>query len=174
MSEQRGIVGTGSPIVVMGVSGVGKSTVAELFARLAGVRYIDADDLHSAANIAKMSAGVPLTDDDRWPWLARVGEELAQHPPVVVACSALKRAYRDALRARAPETRFVLLTADAAQIEAQISAREGHFMPSALLQSQLATLETLEEDERGMVIEVDGPPRALVERMLRRYGIRLN
>lgn len=158
----------------MGVSGVGKSTVAELYAQRTGLRYVDADDLHGAANIAKMSAGIPLTDDDRWPWLARVGVELASHPPAIVACSALKRAYRDALRAHAPETTFVLLSADAAQIEAQVSARQGHFMPPALLHSQLAALEPLGDDERGIVLEVDAAPEVLVERMLQPSSIRLD
>ncbi|MCK3771073.1 gluconokinase [Microbacterium aerolatum] len=163
----------GTSLVVMGVSGVGKSTVAELFAQRTGLRFVDADDLHGAANIAKMSAGIPLTDEDRWPWLARVGAELAQHPPTVVACSALKRAYRDALRAQAPQTRFVLLSADATQIEAQVSARQGHFMPPALLRSQLAALEPLGDDEQGITIEVDAAPEVLVERVLRRCGIRV-
>lgn len=155
-----------SPLVVMGVSGVGKSTVAELLSQRAGLRYVDADDLHGEANIAKMSAGTPLTDDDRWPWLARVGAELASAPTAVVACSALKRSYRDSLRAQAPDTVFILLAADAAQISTQVSSREGHFMPPTLLQSQLAALEPLEADEQGMVIVVDGPPEVLAERIM--------
>jgi len=152
----------------MGVSGVGKSTIAELLAQRVGLRYIDADDLHGEANIAKMSAGIPLTDDDRWPWLARVGAELATGPTAVVACSALKRSYRDSLRAQAPDTVFILLAADAAQINAQVSSRKGHFMPPMLLQSQLAALEPLEEEELGMVITVDGPPDVLVQRIMSR------
>ena len=161
-----------SAIVVMGVAGCGKSSVGAAIATRSGGRLIEGDAFHPAANIAKMSAGIPLTDEDRWPWLARVGAELAQHPPAVVACSALKRAYRDALRAQAPQAPFVLLSADATQIEAQVSARQGHFMPPALLQSQLAALEPLGDDEQGITIEVDAAPEVLVERMLRRYGIR--
>lgn len=154
------------PTVIMGVSGVGKSTVARLLAERTGVRYVDADDLHDEANIAKMRAGVPLTDKDRWPWLARVGAELAGPTAVVIACSALKRVYRDVLRAQAPDTEFVLLSASSARIEAQVAARSGHFMPPSLLASQQATLEPLEENERGLTIEVDQSPEVLVDRML--------
>lgn len=166
MSASHGIRAS---IVVMGVSGVGKSTVAALLSERTGLPYVDADDLHGEANVAKMSAGIPLTDEDRWPWLARVGTQLAERSPVIVACSALRRVYRDALREHAPETTFVLLSASAEQIEAQVSARDGHFMPPSLLASQLATLEPLDDDERGLTIEVDGAPDVLVDRILRQH-----
>ena len=101
-------------VVVMGVSGSGKSTVGEALARRLGTRFVDADDLHPAANVGKMRSGIPLTDDDRWPWLDAVGQALAEAPApgVVVACSALRRAYRDRLRAFAPDTVFVALEGD--------------------------------------------------------------
>ncbi|MGB4135086.1 MAG: gluconokinase [Microbacterium sp.] len=152
------------PIVVMGVSAVGKTTVGQEIARLCGGRFLDADDLHPAENVAKMSAGIPLDDADRWPWLDRVGDALA--PGTVMACSALKRAYRDVLRRHAPETFFVHLHADAAHLLAQASGREGHFMPPALLQSQLDALEPLGADENGIVITVDATPDRLAERAL--------
>lgn len=152
------------PLVVMGVSGVGKTTIAQLLAERLGAPFIDADDLHGEANLAKMSAGIPLTDEDRMPWLERVGKALAQHPTPVIACSALKRVYRDVLRERAPRVRFVMLAADMARLTAQVSGREDHFMPPALLQSQLETLEPLEADEPGVVIQVDAGPEELVAR----------
>ncbi|WP_435748683.1 gluconokinase [Microbacterium sp. PMB16] len=156
----------GRPIVVMGVSGVGKSTVGIELARRLGLDFIDADDLHGPENIAKMSAGIPLVDADRWPWLDRVGAALAADPHPVVACSALRRSYRDRLRATAPETVFVHLAAAPARVQAQSEAREGHFMPPALLQSQIATLEPLAPDERGLTVTVDAEPDELVDRIV--------
>lgn len=152
------------PLVVMGVSGVGKTTIARLTGERLGMPFIDADDLHGEANVAKMRAGVPLTDEDRLPWLERVGNALSQHPTPVIACSALKRTYRDMLRERAPRTRFVMLDADLERLTAQVSDRADHFMPPALLQSQLDTLERLEADETGVVIRVDAEPKVLVDR----------
>lgn len=152
-------------IVVMGASGVGKTTVGmELAARLM-IPFADADDLHSAANVAKMRAGTPLDDADRGPWLAAVGDELAAHPAgMVMACSALKRAYRDAIRARAPHAFFLHLSAGQATIERHLAGRQGHFMPASLLPSQLATLEPLGGDEAGAVVEVDASFDTVVER----------
>ncbi|UNK70721.1 gluconokinase [Microbacterium sp. H1-D42] len=158
------------PLVVMGVSGVGKTTIAMLVSERLGMPFIDADDLHGAANVAKMSAGIPLTDEDRMPWLQRVGEALDQHPTPVVACSALKRSYRDALRAHAPRVRFVMLAADLERLSDQVSHREDHFMPPALLQSQLNTLEPLESDEPGVVIRVDAGPEVLADRVIAQLG----
>ena len=157
---------TARPIVVMGVSGVGKTTIGEELARRRGTSFIDADDLHNAANIAKMSAGIPLVDADRWPWLDLVGAALLADPGVVVACSALRRSYRDRLRATAPETLFVHLAAAPERVAAQAEAREGHFMPPALLRSQIATLEALDADELGTTVIVDAAPDALVDRIL--------
>ncbi|MGF2949313.1 gluconokinase [Microbacterium alcoholitolerans] len=153
-------------IVVMGVSGAGKTTIAQLLAERLGAPFIDADDLHGPENVAKMSAGIPLTDEDRMPWLGRVGKALDQHPAPVVACSALKRVYRDALRAHAPRVRFVMLAADVERLAAQVSGRTDHFMPPALLQSQLETLEPLEADEPGMIVRVDAEPDVLVGRVV--------
>ncbi|MFS0894955.1 gluconokinase [Microbacterium sp. 179-I 3D3 NHS] len=159
-----------TPIVVMGVSGVGKTTVGLALARRLGAEFVDADDLHGPANVAKMSAGVPLTDDDRWPWLDRVGTVLATTPGAVVACSALKRSYRDRLRRSAPTTLFVHLDAAPARVALQAEERDGHFMPSTLLQSQIATLEPLGPDEVGFAVAVDAGPDTLVDRIVRRLA----
>jgi carbohydrate kinase (thermoresistant glucokinase family) len=146
-------------IVVMGVSGSGKSTVGTGLADALGVPFTDADVLHPAANIAKMAAGIPLTDEDRMPWLALVGIELADAPGgLVIACSALKRSYRDAIRAAAPGTRFVFLEGSRALLEGRMQHREGHFMPASLLDSQLATLEPLAADEPGVTVSLDANP----------------
>lgn len=141
----------------MGVSAVGKSSVGSELARLLSVDFIDADDLHPATNVAKMAAGVPLDDDDRWPWLHRVGTALAEADGAVVACSALKRVHRDRLRAAAPDIVFVHLTGDPDLLRARAAERRGHFMPAELLRSQLDALEPLEEDELGTQIDVDAP-----------------
>lgn len=143
-------------IVVMGVSGSGKSVVgAALAARLA-LPYADGDDLHPPANVAKMRAGVPLTDEDRWPWLDTVGEWLSDHAATgaVIACSALRRSYRDRLLAHAQTARFVELDVPPHVLHARLAARTGHFMPASLLDSQLATLEPLAADEAGVRVEV--------------------
>ncbi|GAA1155210.1 gluconokinase [Microbacterium oxydans] len=153
------------PIVVMGVSGAGKTTVGRDLAHRLGVSFIDADDLHGSENVAKMAAGIPLDDDDRWPWLDRVGVALAADPGVVIACSALKRRYRDRLRASAPDTVFVHLDAPKERVTEQATARRGHFMPPALLASQLQTLEPLGADEDGITVTVDGTAGELVERI---------
>jgi len=143
-------------VVVMGVSGSGKSTVGRALAEARGVPFLDADDLHPEANVAKMTAGIPLTDEDRGPWLEAVGAWLAERSDGVVACSALKRAYRDVLRASAPDARFVHLAADRAVVAERISHRRegGHFMPPSLLHSQYADLEPLGADELGLTIDV--------------------
>lgn len=143
-------------IVVMGVSGSGKSTIGALVADALGVPFIDADELHPLANVEKMAAGHPLTDEDRWPWLAKVGQTLdeADGTGAVVACSALKRVYRDAIRAEAPRAVFVHLSASTEVLASRLGGRTGHFMPSTLLDSQLATLEPLAPDEPGIVVDV--------------------
>ncbi|PJN22106.1 gluconokinase [Kitasatospora sp. CB02891] len=155
-------------IVVMGVSGVGKTTVARLLAHRLGLPYAEADDFHPAANIAKMSAGTPLDDDDREPWLralgAWLGERAAAGTGGVVTCSALKRSYRDILRDACPEAFFLHLTGSHELVGDRIAHRTGHFMPPSLLDSQYATLEPLRADESGTVLDVDADPDTLVDR----------
>jgi carbohydrate kinase (thermoresistant glucokinase family) len=151
-------------VVVMGVSGSGKTTEGERIAERLGEPFVDGDSLHPAANVAKMSSGIPLTDDDRWPWLDKVGRTLADAGPtgMVVACSALKRSYRDRIRRSAPDAVFLLLTASPEVLAARMSHRS-HFFPPALLASQLATLEPLADDEHGIVVDVDAPVDEVVD-----------
>jgi carbohydrate kinase (thermoresistant glucokinase family) len=138
----------------MGVSGCGKSTVGSLLAAQLGVPFLDADLMHPPANLAKMAAGTSLADADRWPWLDRVGAALAAAPDgVVVACSALRRPYRDLLRRAAPDVHFVHLAGAREELAARMHARDGHFMPVSLLDAQLATLEPLGPDERGTELD---------------------
>jgi gluconokinase len=155
-------------VVVMGVSGAGKSTVGAALASALGLHFIDGDDLHSAASVARMQAGIPLDDADRWPWLDRIGARLADAARwpagVAIACSALKRAYRDRIRAAAPGVRFVFLGGPADVIEARMATRSGHYMPSSLLASQLQTLERPGVDEADVTtLDLDRPLPALVQ-----------
>jgi gluconokinase len=154
-------------IVVMGVSGAGKSTVGAALAARLGVGFVDADALHPAANVDKMAAGIALTDDDRWPWLALVGSTLAgaASEGLVVACSALRRAYRDAIRAAAPEVLFVHLAVPRADLDERVAGRPGHFMPASLLDSQLETLEALGPDE-GVRVDSVGGAEATTDRVV--------
>jgi len=139
----------------MGVSGSGKSTVGAVLARRLRVPFADADAFHPPANIAKMAAGTPLTDDDRYPWLEAVGQWLADHQDGgVMSCSALKRAYRDRLRSHCPSIEFLHLTGSPELIAGRQAGRPSHFMPSALMTSQFGTLEPLAPDEEGMAIDV--------------------
>jgi len=148
----------------MGVSGSGKSTVAAALAQRLRVPFADADDLHPPANIAKMTAGTALDDDDRRPWLDVVGRWLAEHPEGgVMACSALRRRYRDQLREHAGGVCFVYLEGSRAVIERRQASRLGHFMPSSLLASQFASLEQLAPDEHGVAIDVDQGVDAIVQ-----------
>ncbi|MDY6995372.1 MAG: gluconokinase [Actinomycetota bacterium] len=145
-----------SPIVVMGVSGSGKSTVGAALAQRLRVPFADADDFHPPHNVAKMSAGQPLDDDDRHPWLEAIGQWLAAHPHGgVMSCSALKRKYRDQLRDNCGEIEFLHLYGSTEVIGRRQASRPGHFMPASLLDSQFKTLEPLEPDERGVTIDVD-------------------
>ena len=141
-------------MVVMGVSGCGKSSVGEEIARLTAAHFVDGDDLHPAANKAKMGAGIPLDDEDRWPWLEKVGEILAAPEGAIVACSALKKIYRDRIRAVAPDTIFVHLDGSRDLLWERMSARQNHFMPVSLLDSQLAILEPLGADEKGVTLSI--------------------
>lgn len=149
----------------MGVSGAGKSAVGCAVAERLGIRFVDADSLHPEANVATMAAGIPLTDDDRWPWLALVGHALAsaEREGLVIACSALRRVYRDAIRAVAPTAQFAHLTVPASTLAERVASRPGHFMPAALLDSQLATLEPLEADEAGVTVRSRGGVDATAE-----------
>jgi beta-N-acetylhexosaminidase len=151
-------------IVVMGVSGCGKTTIGDLVARELGVAFLDGDSLHPVENVAKMAAGTPLTDDDRWPWLATVGAELAAAGDggLVLACSALRRSYRDAIREQAPDTVFLHLHGSKEVLRARTEGRTGHFMPPALLDSQLATLEPLDADEPGIKVDIAAPVQQVV------------
>lgn len=154
----------GRPLVVMGVSGSGKSTVAAALAQRLRVPYGEADDFHPQANIDKMSAGIPLDDRDREPWLDAIGDWLAAHADGAVAsCSALKRSYRDRLRHHAPNVTFLHLAGSPEVLARRMAGRPGHFMPPALLASQLATLEPLEPDEHGYTIDIDQPVDHIVQ-----------
>jgi gluconokinase len=156
-------------VVVMGVSGAGKSTVGGLIAEGLGVGFRDADDFHPPANIAKMSSGAPLTDADRWPWLDAIGAHLRAHRATgcVVTCSALKRAYRDRLRAAAPGLRFVHLHGDMALVAARQAARQGHFMPASLVANQFATLEAPQDEPDVIALDVAATPAALAAAAIR-------
>jgi gluconokinase len=149
-------------VVVMGVSGSGKTTVGQALAERLSLPFTDGDDLHPEANVAKMAAGIPLTDDDRWPWLDAVGAALA-HGAQVVACSALRRAYRDRLRAAAPGIALVLLDAPRDVLAARLTDRPGHFMPPALLDSQLQTLELPGPGEEVLTVDATRPVGRLVD-----------
>ncbi len=153
------------PVVVMGVSGSGKSTVGAALADALGIPFEDGDALHPAANVAKMAAGIPLDDANRAPWLDAIVELLARGP-VVVACSALRRAYRDRLRAAAPELALVLLDGDRELLAERMAARPGHFMPASLLDSQLATLERPAPDEHALIVDVAAPVDEIVASLL--------
>ena len=152
----------------MGVSGCGKTTIGDLVARGLGAPFLDGDSLHPVENVAKMAAGTPLTDEDRWPWLATVGSELANAGDggLVLACSALKRCYRDAIRALAPGTVFLHLHGSKEVLGSRLEGRSGHFMPAALLDSQLATLEPLEADETGILVDIAAPVSQVVTEAL--------
>jgi gluconokinase len=163
---------TGAPttIVVMGVSGSGKSTVAAGLVDRLGWEFAEGDDFHPPANVAKMRNGVPLDDDDRWPWLrtlaAWIGEHEQAGKSAVVTCSALKRSYRDLLRDGHPSVWFAHVTADAEQIRDRVQRRTGHYMPPSLLDSQLATLEPLQDDEPGASVSGAGQPDEVVDALL--------
>jgi gluconokinase len=153
-------------VAVMGVSGSGKTTVGTMLAGRLDVPFAEADDFHPPANVAKMASGVPLTDADRMPWLEAIGHWLDAHGAEggLVTCSALRRSYRDLLRRHAPGLCFLHLDGPADLLARRIARRKGHFMPVSLLHSQLATLEELQGDERGAVVDIDGDPEQVVRR----------
>lgn len=158
----------GSPIVVMGVSGSGKSTVGAALAQRLRVPFADADDFHPPANIEKMSSGQALDDDDRFPWLDAIGEWLGARcsDGGVMSCSALKRKYRDQLRRHCPDVILLHLAGSPEVIGRRQASRPGHFMPASLLASQFQTLEPLQADERGVTIDVDQDIDSVVESYL--------
>jgi carbohydrate kinase (thermoresistant glucokinase family) len=160
--------------VVMGVSGCGKSEVGKRLAAALGVRFLEGDAWHSAANVAKMRAGVPLDDADRADWLRALQGEIAlartRGEGLVLACSALKRRYRDLLRAADPALRFAHLSGPRELIAERMQARSGHYMPASLLDSQLRDLEPLQADEEGMLLDLRKPLAVLTDDILRQEG----
>jgi gluconokinase len=152
----------GPVVVVMGVTGAGKSTFGAMLAARIDLPFVDGDDLHSKANKQKMATGIPLDDADRAPWLDTIAATLAR-APVVVACSALKRRYRDRLRAGAPHVRFVYLAGPSTLLAQRLGARTHEFMPPELLESQLAILEPPGSDENALTIDIRLSPEAMVD-----------
>jgi carbohydrate kinase (thermoresistant glucokinase family) len=150
-------------VVVMGVASCGKTTLGEALAAHFDVPFVEGDKLHAPESVAKMSAGIPLTDEDRWPWLGRVGDALAGDAACVASCSALKRSYRDAIRAHAKrDVAFIHLHGTREVLAARIAGRKGHFMPASLLDSQLNTLEMPGVDETSVTIDIAlGPTEQL-------------
>ncbi|HEX5970251.1 MAG TPA: gluconokinase [Intrasporangium sp.] len=175
MADLRAQSDTPDVIVVMGVSGSGKSTVAKGIATTMRWDFAEGDDFHPRENIEKMARGEPLTDEDRWPWLRLIGdwisERVSRGESAVVACSALRRAYRDVLRDGRPQVRFCHVLADPEVIEERMGQREGHYMPASLLTSQLATLEDLEADEPGVVVPNEGTAVEVLARARAALGL---
>lgn len=161
-------------LVVMGVSGSGKTTIAQAINGRLGWQFAEGDDFHPPASVAKMAAGVPLTDADRWPWLQVLAEwtreQDRQGRSTVLTCSALRRAYRDVLREGAERTFFVHLVGTKELLLQRMSGRE-HYMPSSLLESQLDTLEPLAADEPGMVVDIAQPPASIADRVMARLDL---
>lgn len=162
-------------VVVMGVCGSGKTTVATGIGTLTGLRFVEADEFHSAGNVAMMRSGIPLDDADRWPWLralaAWMAARSAEGVSTVLACSALKRSYRDMLRQGPPSMDLVHLDGPAEVIRDRMSRRSGHYMPASLLDSQIATLEPLHADEFGVVLDISLSPDELVSAAVSRLGL---
>jgi len=162
-------------LVVMGVSGSGKSSVGEKLAARLSWRYEDGDRFHPASNVAKMSAGHPLTDEDRWPWLQAIADEIdhvckaGQH--AVIACSALKRAYRDVLVHGRDDVRIVFLNGTRQLIADRLGRRKGHFMPAGLLASQFKTLEPPDSSENPVTVSIDASIDAIVDEIVRQLGL---
>jgi gluconokinase len=159
-------------VIVAGVSGSGKSTIGAMIAGRMGWEFVDGDSLHPAGNVAKMHAGIPLTDADRWPWLRIVGawmdERIAAGTSAVVACSALRRAYRDALLDGRPQARLVFLAISREVAAARLAARHGHFFPAQLVDSQFRDLEPPDETERVIVVDAEHPPSEVMADIIAR------
>jgi len=170
-------VGSRTPcaLVVMGVSGSGKSTIADGLAAHLGWRFADGDQFHPPANVAKMSAGHPLTDEDRWPWLQAIADEIdrtcAAGERAVIACSALKRAYRDILVHGRDDVRIVFLDGTQVLIAGRLASRKGHFMPSGLLHSQFATLERPDATERPITASIDASVEEIVDEIVKQLDL---
>jgi gluconokinase len=162
-------------LVVMGVSGSGKSTIGEKLAQRLGWSYEDGDKFHPSSNVAKMSAGQPLTDEDRWPWLQAIANEIDRiceaRGHAVIACSALKRAYRDILVHGRPEVRIIYLQGTQDLIAGRLALREGHFMPPGLLASQFTTLEPPDASENPVTVSIDAPVETIVNDIVRESGL---
>jgi gluconokinase len=158
-------------LIVMGVSGSGKSTIAEALGKRLGWRFEDGDSFHPASNVAKMSAGHALTDEDRWPWLNAIADEIgrtcAAGGHVIIACSALKAAYRDVLLRGRKDVRFIFLDGSQELIAGRLAGRKGHFMPPGLLASQFGTLELPEAGEHVVTVSIDAPVEAIVDDVVR-------
>ena len=154
-------------IIVMGVAGSGKTTIARQLAQDLGWKQTEADDLHNPESVAKMAAGIPLTDSDRAPWLRRICQRIDETGGnQVVTCSALRRSYRDILRTADARVRFLHLHGSPETLAARIGARTDHFMPASMLTSQMETLEPLTADEDGVSVDIDGTPTEIVQRAL--------
>jgi len=162
-------------LVVMGVSGSGKSTVADHLAARLGWRYEDGDKFHPPANVAKMSAGQPLTDDDRWPWLQAIADEIDRtckaNERAVIACSALRHAYRDILVHGRDDVRIVFLNGTQDLIADRLAVRKGHFMPPGLLTSQFKTLEPPQPTERPITVSIDASVETIVDEIIRQLNL---
>ncbi|TQV74365.1 gluconokinase [Denitrobaculum tricleocarpae] len=172
VSQQPSDNGLPLGIVIMGVSGCGKTTIARSLARSLRVKFLDADKFHPASNIEKMSSGTPLTDSDREPWLDDVGARLAREAQdrgiAVLACSALRRTYRERLkRASGLDLFFILLDGSKAVLQRRVGRRTSHFMPATLLDSQLATLERPDQDERAFTVNISQPVKKMIEEILK-------
>ena len=161
-------------IVLMGVAGSGKTTIGEKLAERLGWPYEDADKYHPKANVEKMSAGHPLTDEDRWPWLQAIADEIdrvcKQQGQLVIGCSALKRAYRDVLVHGRDDVRIVYLDGTRELIARRLKARKGHFMPPALLDSQFSTLQPPGPDEHPVTVSIDAPVETIVDDIMHKLG----
>jgi carbohydrate kinase (thermoresistant glucokinase family) len=163
-------------VVVMGVSGSGKTTVAAMLAGALHCQFLEGDELHPPSNVAKMHGGTPLTDADRWPWLRKIASEIdgwrSRGESGVVTCSALKRTYRDILIGDRPDVTLVYLRGSRELIQQRMAARHEHFMPVALLDSQFATLEEPGPDERPIVVDIGGRPAEIVAAIVRQLEAR--
>jgi gluconokinase len=159
-------------VIVVGVSGSGKTTVGQTLAGRLGWSFAEADDFHPAENVAKMTAGTPLTDEDRWPWLERIRDWIDANPGnAVVTCSALRRSYRDILRAASARFRFLHLHGSVEELSRRLSARTDHFMSVTMLNSQLATLEPLGSEEDGVVVSIADAPQRIADQAAEALGL---